>query len=255
MEGEMSKRSTGSRWPWFGGALAVAAGAGAAIVSIAVGASPSPSPSPSPIPQGCQLQSPQPEAPLKLNVVAMKRLVKTVAMEKETFNCYDTQSTLSQLKDVETFIEVVSKAEGGKSPGLKVVEMTVEAYTCLKDIKTGRVSCKAEGVPLAATDTPLTRCSPTKSTYPFAVIQQPSHPVEMSTVAASNDLAATVKVEKEVLDCSGQIGDLYLFTEIVERRGAKSFDVVQRRFSGLMCLKNEVTAQVTQCKLFTPGKL
>src|SRR5690242_1134597 len=109
----MSERSGAVRLAWIGGTLAVAAGAGAFAVSFAVGASPSPSPSPSPIPQGCQLQSPQPEAPLMLNALALKDAVKTVAMEKETFNCYDAHSTLTQLKDVETFIEMVERANGG----------------------------------------------------------------------------------------------------------------------------------------------
>jgi hypothetical protein len=77
----------------------------------------------------------------------------------------------------------------------------------------------------------------------------------MSSVLVAKNLVATVKVEKEVFDCSGQIGDLYLFTKIVEAKGASSFKVTQRQFMGLICLKDEVTARLKQCKLFTPGKL
>ena len=71
------------------------------------------SPSPSPIPQGCQLKSPQPEAPLKLNVIAVRQFVKSIAMEKEVFNCYDAQSRLAQIKDVETFIEIIEQTKSG----------------------------------------------------------------------------------------------------------------------------------------------
>jgi len=186
----------------------------------------------------------------------VRNAVKAIAMEKETFDCYDAQSTLSHLRDVETFIEIVHQAAGRKPPRLSTVKTTVEAFTCLKNLKTGRISCGWRSVPLASTNRPLTRCSPAGSAYPFAPITQPTHPVEMSTVVASNNLVSTVKVEKEVFDCAGQIGDLYLFTEILESPDKKrSFTVVQRRFSGILCLKNEATARITQCKLFKPGRL
>jgi hypothetical protein len=250
----MEERTDLARWVSIGTALAVAVGLGAVIVSMATGASPSPSPSPSPIPEGCQLQSPQPEAPLKLNAVQRKSVVKVVTMEKETFNCYDAHSTLTQIKDLETFIEVVEQSKGGKSPGVKTVKTTVDAVTCIKDLKTGRVACKSESLPLAVTDTPLLRCTPTRSTYPFPLIQQPTHPVEMTTLQAGHKIVTTIKVEKEVYDCSGQIGDLYLFTEVVERAEKQSFRTVAKRFSGLICLKDETTAKLAQCKLFTPGR-
>ena len=83
------------------------------------------SPSPSPIPQGCQLVSPQPEAPLKLNLVAVKSLVKTIVMEKEVFNCYDAQSTLAQVKDVQTFIELTGRALLGERGCIRRLERMV----------------------------------------------------------------------------------------------------------------------------------
>jgi hypothetical protein len=242
-----------ARRAWVSAVVILSAGVGAVVVSIATGASPSPSPSPSPIPEGCQLQSPQPEAPLKLNAVPRKDLVKVVVMEKETFNCYDARSTLAQIKDVETFVEVVEQSDGGKNAGMTTVRMAVEAATCIKDLKTGKVSCKSESIPLAVTDTPLLRCTPTRSTYPFAVIQQPSHPVEMETVVSDDKLVTTIKVEKEIYDCSGQLGDLYVFTERVELADGKTFKTVQRRFSGVICFKDETAAKITSCKLFTPG--
>jgi hypothetical protein len=241
-----------ARRAWIAGAAAVVAGASVVIVSIATGASPSPSPSPSPIPEGCQLQSPQPEAPLKLNVVPRKDLVKAVVMEKETFNCYDARSTLTEIKDLETFIEVVEQSSAGKDPGMVTVKTAIEAATCTKNLKTGRVSCRSEAIPLAVTTQPLFRCTPSRSTYPFALIQQPSHPVEMETVVSDDKLVTTIKVEKEIYDCSGQVGDLYLFTERVELADGKTFRIVQRRFSGVICFKDETAAKLTSCKLFTP---
>jgi len=211
-------------------------------------------------------------------MVAVGKSLKAVAMEKEIFNCFDAQGTLDRIRDVETFIEIVGESrplkadepdrdkKGGKSsagsknskggakgPHVETVRTIVEQVACDKGLRTGRVACGSTGVPLATTDTPLTRCSPTGSTYPFAAVQQPADPVEMSTVVVGG-LVTTMKVEKEIFDCAGQIGDLYLFTQIVEAKHGPSFRTVARRFSGVMCFKNEARGELTQCKLFTPSR-
>ena len=62
----------------------------------------------------------------------------------------------------------------------------------------------------------------------------------------------TVTVEKEVFDCAGQIGDLYLFTEVIESAHGRDVRPVGTQFEGVICLKNEATAQLVSCKLFTP---
>ena len=241
-----------SRRRWLGGAVVAAGVVSAALVPFATGG---PGPSPSPIPEGCRLHSPQPEAPLKLNLVAVRGLAKAIAMEKEVFDCFDARSTLAQIKDHETFIEIVQRAKGGKKPTVKTIAVTVMSVTCVKDLKTGRVSCKSARVPLARTSTPLSRCRPTRSRYPFEPMEQPSHPVEMSTVLLHGKLAKTVKVEKEVFDCAGQIGDLYVFTELVEAvRGSKGFAHVSTKFQGVMCFKNEARATLVSCSLFTPAR-
>jgi len=222
----------------------------------------SPSPSPSPIPQGCQLVSPQPEAPLKLNLVAVNNIAKTIVMEKEVFNCYDSQSTLASVRDVQTFMEIIERGvsgkssrhhgNGGKPPGVTALGKMVQADTCIKDLKSGGVSCKSVSIPLGVTTTPLEKCRVTKGTYPFPVVPQPTHPVEMSTVKLNDRLVKTVTVEKEVFDCAGQIGDLYLFTEVIESAHGSDVRPVGTQFEGVICLKNEATAQLVSCKLFTP---
>jgi hypothetical protein len=244
------------------GTAAVVAALFVLVIVRSAGAA-SPSPSPSPIPQGCQLVSPQPEAPLKLNLVSLHDVAKTIVMEKEVFDCYDSQSTLASVRDVQTFIEMIERGVQGKPrgkhdddrrSGVQALGKMVQADTCIKDLKAGGVSCKSVSLPLGVTTTPLKGCRVTKGTYPFPVVPQPTHPVEMSTVAIGSGLVKTVAVEKEVFDCGGQIGDLYLFTEVIEQ--AKGFTVrpVSTRFEGVMCLKNESTAQVVSCKLFTPSR-
>jgi hypothetical protein len=235
-----------SRWPWIAAALVTGVGVTVSLAGLATGQD-----GPSPIPLGCQLETPQPEAPLKLNVVAMANLAKTIAMEKEVFDCFDARSNFTQVKDVETFIEIVQRAKG-KAVG--AVQKRVEALTCLKDFPSGRISCKARDIPLGSTSTPLAGCSPMEGTYPFGRVEQPSHPVEMATTRVGGDLARTVKVEKEVVSCAGQIGDVYLFTEIIESKKGDAFQIIAKQFSGVICLKNAQTAELVSCKLFTPDR-
>jgi hypothetical protein len=131
----------------------------------------------------------------------------------------------------------------------------VVADTCIKDLKSGGVSCKSVSVPLGVTTTPLAGCSVTSGKYPFPVVPQPSHPVEMSTTTLEGGLVKTVAVEKEVFDCAGRIGDLYLFTGVVESaQGGAGFREVGTQFEGVICLKDETTAQLVSCKLFTPTR-
>jgi hypothetical protein len=249
---------------WLGGGLAVAVAlVGVVIVPLATAQG---GPSPSPIPEACQLRAQQPEAPLKLNLVAVKRLVKTVAMEKEVFNCFDAQSRLAQIKDVETFIELVGRERVAKSsrkkrdrhrrksPGIETVAKRVATVTCVKDITTGRVSCRTDAVQLGVTKTPLVGCRTTRGTYPFAEIEQPTHPVEMETVVLRGRLVMTLKVEKEVFECAGRIADVYLFTEIIEAVGSHTVRPVATRFQGVICFKDEPRGQIAGCRLFTPKK-
>jgi hypothetical protein len=234
------------RWCMLGALLAVVG----VIVPLATSAD---GPSPSPIPEGCQLRSPQPEAPFKLNVVAVKNLAKTIAVETEVFSCFDAQSNLAQIKDVDTTIELIERGSTGAKPTLTTVSKSIMAETCSKNLQTGRVSCKAETLPLGVTETPLTKCQVTKGTYPFDTVVQPTHPLEMNTVTLDDGLVKTVRVDKEVFDCSGRIGDVYLFTEVVEATNPSGFSLDRTQFEGVVCFKNETTAKVSECKLFTPA--
>jgi hypothetical protein len=173
------------------------------------------------------------------------------------------------VRDVETFIEVVDRAgkakgDGRKSkpsrkfdlgsrPIVKTIAKGASVASCVKDLTSGRVSCRFDRVPLGRTNTPLAGCSTRSGTYPFPTVTQPTHPVEMTTVALGNGLLKTVKVEKEVLDCAGAIGDVYLFTNMLERTDGKFF-APTTSFNGVICLKNASTAHVTSCRTFTPGK-
>jgi hypothetical protein len=233
--------------------FAVAAGAMCAVAAVPF-ASGGPGPSPSPIPEGCQLRAPQPDAPLKLNVVAVRKLAKTIVMEKEVFDCFNAQGALTQVKDVETFIEVVERArQTAKSkPGMAIVAKSAAAATCVKNLTSGRVSCRFDRLPLGTSQTPLAGCSLKSGTYPFEPVAQPKHPVQMETVSLPGGIVRTVKVEKEVFDCGGAIGDVYVFTELLERAVANSFRPPVASFHGVVCLKNAATARITGCRVFAP---
>jgi hypothetical protein len=222
---------------------------GVIVVPYAVGAGPSPSP----IPQGCQLRSPQPDAPLRVNVVAVSNTAKTIAVDKEIFTCFDAQSQLASIKDVETVIETVEVGDVKKAPSITTTAESAVAETCTKDLQTGRLSCSSHALPLGVSATPLAKCTVTRGTYPFETIQQPGEPLDMGTAVLADGLVKTVDVETEAFACSGQIGDLYVLHENVELKSGSGFTPVSDRFQGVMCFKDEATAQVTSCKLVTPG--
>jgi hypothetical protein len=237
-----------TRWLLIGLGASIAL-VGIVVVPRAIGAGPSPSP----IPQGCQLRSPQPDAPLRLNVVAASNAVKTIAVGKEIFNCFDAQSQLASIKDVETVIETVEVGDVKKTPSITTTAESVSATTCTKDLQSGRLGCSSKAVPLGVTETPLAKCTVTKGTYPFDTIQQPAEPLDMGTAVLADGLMKTVDVETEAFACSGQIGDLYVFRENVELNKDNRFAPVSEKFQGVMCFKEEATAQVTSCKLVNPS--
>ncbi len=203
----------------------------------------------------CELVQPQPAHPLEANTVAVGALFKTVAMEKETFACtVDPNFPPTQLRDVETFIEIV---EAATRDGVKVVEKRVESATCIKDLA-GQggwvVRCSTEPVALAPPGNPAIPgdCRPSPD--------QPADPVDMDTAVGANDrFVKTVKVEKEVFFCSEDVvADVYLFTEIIEaqtRNAAGAVGTVRpiaKEFEGIVCFKRIIEPRLTGCRQIGP---
>jgi hypothetical protein len=198
--------------------------------------------------------------------------VKSVVSDTELFDCYDTHSTLAQLKVVETFVELIDSGQGGRSPGLTAVAKSVESHTCTEDLVAGGVSCRTVSVPLGATTKPLAGCSVVSGTYPFPALVQPSEPVAMGTAALEAGLVKTVSVAKQVFDCEGDIGDLYLFAETGEYAKQGEFPEEKdhptvgpapqgpvsgvlplgTRYEGVICKKDAGTAALLSCDLFSP---
>jgi hypothetical protein len=200
----------------------------------------------------CRLAAPplQPAEPLEMNTVLQDGLFKTVVMEKEVFECTLDGQNFTQVRDVETFIEIV---EQGGPKNVRVVEKRVEAATCIKDFAAGTVDCRARTIDLGTSVAPLADCRVAQEATP------PRDPVEMNTVAPPNGAIKTIKVEKEILDCSTgtgpAIGDLYLFTEIIEARtetatGAPTLRPTRKRFEGILCFKSAERAALIQCVQF-----
>jgi hypothetical protein len=204
---------------------------------------------------GCDLASVQPEQPLELNAVRADGLAKFVAMEKEIFHCIGADGRVEEIRDVETFVELV------KAPsrhGSETVDRRVDVVTCRKNLRTGEVRCRTTQLPLPAAARPLAGCSLNRGEYPFDEIRQPSDPVEMETVLLGKT-AVTVKVEKEVLACPGGLADVYLFTQVDESstrvrdssgRRKKTLAPTAWQFSGVVCFKNLAEATVVRCRKF-----
>jgi hypothetical protein len=180
---------------------------------------------------GCRLAAPQPAEPLELNLVGVKvgsrQVAKAIAMEKEVFICE------SSIKDVETFIEWVQARSGS---GMTLPSLRVDQASCEKSYR-GLVSCKSRRVIVGPPSNPLKGCKP------LPMDRQPAAPVRMSSVVF-DPLVTTVKVEKEIWACPRGIGDVYLFTEIVEATPGK---VRPSFFEGIVCLKSESEAELVRC--------
>jgi hypothetical protein len=195
----------------------------------------------------CTPTNPQPAAPLEMNTVVIGSVAKTVAMEKELFDCQD--STGAQFaRDVETFVEIL---ETGTATNISTAARRVIIATCDKNfVPTGRVLCKSKTITLTApVANPLAGCRQ----FPAAsVLKTPADPVEMNTVVVG-DVVKTIKVEKEVLDCGTFVGEVYLFTEVIELRTAAQPvpATIATRFDGIMCRKTVQLGDITSCTRFT----
>jgi hypothetical protein len=222
----------------------------------AAAASPSPSPSPSPIPSGCQAVSPQPGSPIELNAVNVGKVAKAVLTDTEFFDCYDAHSALASIKHVQIFFELVDAGNSGKHASLTTLARTIEAHTCTEDVVAGGITCRTTSIALGSTKKPLAGCGVLSGTYPFAPVAQASDPTALGTVALSGDIVETVSVTKQIFDCGGSIGDLYLLSEtgeLADANGRFAPTGLGTHYEGVICLKNPATAAIRSCSLFTPG--
>jgi hypothetical protein len=214
-------------------------------------------------PASCQLAQPQPGEPLELNSVNVRDVfVKTVAMQKEVFDCNVPNpqgGSHLQVRDLETFIEIVELHRGNQ---IFPVSKSVESVLCVKDFPFpqpgGSAVCRAQPVPLGGAPDP----TPFQGCVPLPAQSQPFAPVRMSTVAIDT-MTKTVKVEKEVLDCSHRfngpvLGDVYLFTEIIEGpsqtpQGFPTLAPISKTFEGIICFKDTQEVQLKLCERFPTG--
>ncbi len=201
----------------------------------------------------CGLAEVQPEEPLAMNTVRVGNLVKTIATEKELFTCVDESGDVVQVHDLETFVEIVERRKGR---GFATLARRVDVAVCAKNLSAGTVACGARTVPLRPTQRPLTGCSALRGSYPFEPIEQPRRPLEMNTVVVG-DLVKTIKLDKEIFECRGLVGDVYLFTEIVEARvggkGGPTMQPVSVSFEGIVCFKDPEAVRLVECRSFTPA--
>jgi hypothetical protein len=195
----------------------------------------------------CTPTNPQPAQPLEMNTVVVAGVAKTVAMEKELFDCQDPATGSTFSRDVETFVELIERDVG---TNINTVARRVLVAICDKSFSTGKVACRSSSPPLGApVGNPLLNCRPLPAT---GVVRTPADPVEMNSVAMG-EFIKTIKLEKEVLACQNRIGDVYVFTEVIERRttAASAYVPFATRFEGIMCLKNPQLGVIESCTRFT----
>jgi hypothetical protein len=115
------------------------------------------------------------------------------------------------------------------------------------------VTCRTTSLPLGQTSTPISGCGVLSGTYPFAPVPQPSEPLALGTVGLDGNMVETVSVTKQVFDCKGLIGDLYLISETGEILNGNSATPIGTKYEGVMCRKDPGTAVLSSCSAFTPS--
>jgi hypothetical protein len=217
-------------------------------------------------PLNCDLRPQRPEHPLEMNTVVSDPrtsqfrdpLFKHVIMEKEIYECVENEGTDQErrfTRDIETFIEIIQRAQGGRT---STVEKRVEEIVCDTGNSPFGVSCSARDVPLEQVPPDVLGCFPRNpQTFP-----QPTDPVEMNTAITSRqDTVKTIKVDKAYLECilPGDFtmpGHLYVFTEIVEGRIGGAADTIrptEKKFQAILCLIDDFVARIVRCNHFIPA--
>ncbi len=201
----------------------------------------------------CVLQPTAGKDLFEMSTIVENGLFKTVSMEKEIYRC-TTANLANQIKDLETFIEIVQTPK-------TIVDVRVRQVTCVKDFLTGMITCGKGSVALAtgaASAPPLLGCD-WLSGDPYA----PTQPTILNMVV-NGGTVKEIKVDKEVFLCRPVTGaapvlrDVYLFTEIIEYRAAatattpETYKISTYRFIGVTCDKLLEEAKITGCTRFTP---
>jgi hypothetical protein len=169
-------------------------------------------------------------------------MFKHVVMQKELYDCVENPGDPDQerrfVRDVETFIEIIQRVQGGRTV---LVEKRMEELVC--DKGEAAVGTTALGISCSARDVPLQEGPlPPFGFGGFLPPQsQLADPVVMNTVATSRqDVVKTMKVDKEHVIYNGEPSHLYLFTEIVEQRGgapgADTIRPTEKKFQAIICL-------------------
>jgi hypothetical protein len=223
-------------------AVVVAGLSSVGAVGATAGAEEPPASAAQPQPQRCFWSAEaQPDAPLELDLVASGRLAKTIAMQKEIFACF--QGVNAEVRqagaiDVETFVELVQRA-GPR--GVDTVARRVRVAACRKQIAglarpPIRIACETRAVKLRRLPTPFPGC---------AFTGLPRDPVVMDSARLrfrNNRFVKTVKLEKEIFLCTGRILDVFVFTEVVERRKKNDLVPVATTFDAIACTKARTTS-------------
>jgi len=180
--------------------------------------------------------------PLEMGTAVAGGLFKTVAMEKELFQCRSATGGGQKIRDLETCIEIVQDRTG------ELLSVSVALHICDRSFPAGTVACAFHPLQLGSTSaTPLDGCD-------IATYNVPNDPVEMNVVANGRTVK-TIKVDKEWYRCGAVIRDVYQCTEIMEavafdQGTAVGFRITLVRVLGVVCAKDVEKGAITGCRRF-----
>ena len=183
---------------------------------------------------------------VEMNTVVVGNLVKTIEVEKFEFPCGDDPNKPTQIRDVQIFTEVIETQE---KETFSILAKRFQVITCDEDTRTATLlGCNSSTPP------PLTIPIRRADCKDAGSIVNPLHlpiPIAMNTVVVG-DLVKTVKAQKELFFCGADLVkadlvSLTTFTEIIEKKAKKGFDIVQKGFELATCRISKIDAVVLGC--------
>ena len=199
----------------------------------------------------CQPTDPQPAAPLEMNTVQVDDLAKTVAMEKELFSCQDPAVGSNFSRDVETFVEMIEKAS---ATNVTTISRRVRIATCDKNFApTGAVTCRShEHRARRPHPQSVAGLSAARAGRGGADAARSGGDEQRGAARLHQDDQG----RKGGAQLPGAIGDVYLFTEMLEKKtaAAQGYAPFATRFDGIICRKDPQQGAITGCSRFRPSE-
>lgn len=179
----------------------------------------------------------QPTQPIQMNTVAIKQIVKTIYVEKQTFAC-KTPSNQAVIVDITLYARLTDDIATQTR-----VSRALEVVTCINDLNLTVIECTSE--------------QPEQNMLPGEVrcaINKYQRPILMNSESVSNNITqkvASVEVYSRMSTCrdadnTQMLKDVVTFTQITENLNGI---IIKKNIESVTCMKAIVNLKVFSCDL------